>query len=214
LKSNADLKAVDIKLLPNATSFSVIYKGKKLGLVKIKIPGMHNILNALGAIATGLFLDIPFKIISQAVFSFDGVGRRLEIKGNKNGITVIDDYGHHPTEVEATIKAIKHFWAKRNLIVLFQPHRYTRTQNLFKDFGKSFSSANKVFLLDIYPAGEKPIKGVSADLILKELQKNKVDAQKFSDIKSISKMISSGDIVLTLGAGDVFKQGETLLTLI
>jgi UDP-N-acetylmuramate--alanine ligase len=213
-KGNPDIKALNIKTLKNCTSFDVVYMGKKMGTVCIKIPGKHNILNSLASIGVGLWLGIPFSLIAKAINKFDGVGRRLEIKGEKNSIMVIDDYGHHPTEVEATLKAIKHFWPKRKLIVLFQPHRYTRTQNLFNEFGKSFSDADFVNVLDIYPAGEKPIKGVSSDLILKSLEDNKCKAKKFLDLKQFSKTLSSGDIVLTLGAGDVCKKGEELLRLL
>ncbi|MDR1926674.1 MAG: UDP-N-acetylmuramate--L-alanine ligase [Endomicrobium sp.] len=211
---NPDIKALNIKMLKNCTSFDVIYMGKKIGNVCIKIFGKHNILNSLASIGVGLKLDIPFGLISKAINKFDGVGRRLEIKGEKNGITVIDDYGHHPTEVTATLKAIKHFWPKRKLTVLFQPHRYTRTKNLFKEFGKSFSDADFVEVLDIYSSGEQPIKGITSDLILKSLINNKCKAEKFSGIEKLSKILSAGNIVLTLGAGDVWKQGEELLTLI
>ncbi|MDR0398952.1 MAG: UDP-N-acetylmuramate--L-alanine ligase [Endomicrobium sp.] len=209
-----DVKASNIKVQKECTSFDVIYKNKKIGNVCIKIPGRHNILNSLAAIGVGLRLNIPFSLIAKAINKFNGVGRRLEIKGEKNGIMVIDDYGHHPTEVAATLKAVKDFWTKRRLVVLFQPHRYTRTQNLFKEFGKSFSDADIVKVLDIYPAGEKHIKGVSSDLILKSLKKNKSNAEHFSDLKTFLSILSEGDIVLTLGAGDVWKKGEELLKII
>jgi UDP-N-acetylmuramate--alanine ligase len=209
-----DIKASNIKIQEKCTSFSVIYKNKKIGDVYIKIPGRHNILNSLGAIGVGLLVNIPFSLIAKAINKFNGVGRRLEIKGEKNGIMVIDDYGHHPTEVATTIKSVKDFWPKRRLVVLFQPHRYTRTQNLFKEFGKSFSGADIVRVLDIYPAGEKHIKGVSSDLILESLKKNKINAEHFSDLKTLLSILSEGDIVLTLGAGDVWKKSEELLKII
>jgi UDP-N-acetylmuramate--alanine ligase len=209
-----DIKASNIKVQKECTSFDVIYRNKKIGNVCIKIPGSHNILNSLAAIGVGLWLNIPFSLIAKAINKFNGVGRRLEIKGEKNGIMVIDDYGHHPTEVAATIKAVKDFWSERRLVVLFQPHRYTRTQNLFKEFGRSFSDADIVKVLDIYPAGEKHIKGVSSDLILKSLKKNKSNAEHFSDLKTLLSILSEGDIVLTLGAGDVWEKGEELLKII
>ncbi|MDR3306472.1 MAG: UDP-N-acetylmuramate--L-alanine ligase [Endomicrobium sp.] len=206
-----DIKASNVKAQKECASFDVVYKDKKIGNVCIKIPGRHNILNSLAAIGVGLWLDMPFSLIAKAINKFDGVGRRLEIKGEKNGIMVIDDYGHHPTEVATAIKAVKGFWPKRRIVVLFQPHRYTRTQNLFEEFGKSFSDADIVKVLDIYPAGEKPIKGVNSDLILKSLKKNKSNAERFSDLKTFLSILSDGDIVLTLGAGDVWKKGEELL---
>ncbi|MDR2860271.1 MAG: UDP-N-acetylmuramate--L-alanine ligase [Elusimicrobiota bacterium] len=214
LKGNPDLKASNVKVMKDFASYDVIYKKKKLGNVRIRIPGMHNISNSLAAIGVGIWLGIPFNLISKAIYSFDGVGRRLEVNGNKNNVMVIDDYGHHPTEIKATIEAIKHFFGKRKLIVLFQPHRYTRTQNLFNEFGESFGKADIVKVLDIYPAGEKPIEGINSDLIIKSMLKNKTNSCKFDSIEEVSKIISKGDIVLTLGAGDVWKQGEKLLTLI
>jgi UDP-N-acetylmuramate--alanine ligase len=214
LNKKADLRAENIKTVNQCNEFTVKYLGKNLGKVCLRVPGMHNILNSLAAIGVGLRLDIPFKMITQALYSFDGVGRRLEIKGDKRGIMIIDDYGHHPTEISAVLKAIKNFWQDRRLIVLFQPHRYTRTQNLFKEFGKSLLGADLVKILDIYPAGEKPIASVSSDLILKELTNNKANACKYEGVDNLAKNLNSGDIVLTLGAGDVWKEGEKLLTLI
>ncbi len=214
LTGTPDIKAVNIKNLKDCTSFDVVYFGKKAGNVRLKIPGKHNILNSLASIGVGMWLGIPFNLISKAINSFEGVGRRLEIKGEKKGITVIDDYGHHPTEVAATIKAIKYFWPKRKLWVLFQPHRYTRTKQLFNEFGKSFKHADAVKVMDIYSAGEQPIEGVSAELILNSMRKNKCRAEKFKDIESFCCEIKEGDIVLTLGAGDVWKKGEELLTAI
>ncbi|MDR0822788.1 MAG: UDP-N-acetylmuramate--L-alanine ligase [Endomicrobium sp.] len=209
-----DLIAKNIKNSQGLVGFDIVYMGKKLGAIVLRAAGKHNILNSLAAIGVGLRLEIPFNNIAKAIYSFDGVGRRLEKKGEKNGVLIIDDYGHHPTEIKATLSAIKSFWQGRRLIVLFQPHRYTRTQTLFKDFGESFSDADIVKVLDIYPAGEKPIIAVSRDLILDEMKKNKVNAQGYTNIEDIARIVSDGDIVLTLGAGDVWKEGEKLLTLL
>jgi UDP-N-acetylmuramate--alanine ligase len=209
-----DIKALNIKILESYTSFDVVYMEKNLGNVRIKIFGKHNVLNSLASIGVGLRLGIPFDLISSAINKFAGVARRLEIKGEKNGITVIDDYGHHPTEVVATLKAIKHLWPKRKLIVLFQPHKYTRTKSLFKEFGESFSDADFVKVLDIYSAGEQPIDGITSELVLKNLIKNKCNAERFFDIHKLAKNLVPGNVVLTLGAGDVWKKGEELLTLI
>jgi len=214
INGNPDIKASNIKILKNYTKFDVIYMGKKIGCTCIKIPGEHNVLNSLAAIGIGLWLDIPFNSIAKAIKDFDGVGRRFEIKGEKNGITVIDDYGHHPTEIIATLEAIKKKWPTHRLFVLFQPHRYTRTRQLFEKFGKSFFLADFVEVLDIYSANEQPIDGVTSELILKSLLENKCLAGKFLGLENFSKNLSSGDIVLTLGAGDVWKKGEELLNLI
>jgi UDP-N-acetylmuramate--alanine ligase len=214
LMGKPDIKALNIKILKNRTTFDVTYMGEKVGSICMKILGKHNISNSLAAIGVGLRLGISFSSIADTINKFDGVSRRLEIKGEKNGLTVIDDYGHHPTEVVVALRAIKLFWPERRLIVLFQPHRYTRTKQLFDEFGKSFSDADFVKVLDVYPAGEQPIDGVTSDLILESLVSNKCRAEKFLDLKELSKNISAGDIVLTLGAGDVWKKGEELLTLI
>lgn len=214
IRGNPDIKALNVRLLKNCINFEVIYKNRNMGAVCIKSPGEHNVSNSLAAIGVGLRLDIPFNLIARAINKFDGVGRRLELKGEKNGIMVIDDYGHHPTEVAVTLRAIKHFWPRRRLIVLFQPHRYTRTKQLFNEFGLSFSDADIIEVLDIYSAGEQPINGVTSYLILESLLNNKCKAEKFSSLRKILQYLSVGDIVLTLGAGDVWKKGEELLTII
>jgi UDP-N-acetylmuramate--alanine ligase len=213
LDGRPDIKASNIKRRKDCTSYDVIYMDKKAGKVCIRTPGMHNISNSLAAIGAGIYLGIPFHLIAKAINSFDGVGRRLEIKGEKNKILVIDDYGHHPTEVAATLSAIKNFWPKRKLKVLFQPHRYTRTKSLYKDFGKSFSCADEVNVLDIYSAGEPPLAGITSGLIIDCLKKNKVAVKKFAGLEAFSKTLSPNDIALTLGAGDVWKKGEELLQL-
>ncbi|MDR1784414.1 MAG: UDP-N-acetylmuramate--L-alanine ligase [Endomicrobium sp.] len=212
---NPDIKALNVRLLKNyTTSFEVIYKNRNIGTVCMKTYGEHNVYNSLAAIGVGLWLDIPFDLIAKAINKFDGVGRRLELKGEKKGVMVIDDYGHHPTEITVTLRAIKHFWPERRLIVLFQPHRYTRTKQLFNEFGLSFSDADIIEVLDIYSAGEQPIEGVTSDLILKSLVNNGCKAERFSSLEKVLQYLSVGDIVLTLGAGDVWKKGEELLTII
>src|SRR5262249_17314337 len=142
------------------------------------------------------------------------VGRRMELKGEKDGITVIDDYGHHPTEIRATLSALHDRYPKRRLVVLFQPHRYTRTQGLWSEFAQSFELANRVYILDIYPAGEAPIPGVSSELIIEPLKKTHSGVSALSnpiDVAALHRELKSGDVVLTLGAGDVWKLGEQLL---
>ncbi|MDD5021642.1 MAG: UDP-N-acetylmuramate--L-alanine ligase [Endomicrobiaceae bacterium] len=214
LTGKPDLNAKNIKVVKGNTEFQVIYKGKKLGKIVLKVPGRHNILNALASISVGLQYNISFANIKEALNNYGGVGRRIEIKGELNDITVIDDYGHHPTEIEATLSAIKHNWKNRRLVVIFQPHRYTRTLNLYKEFGKSLTKANVVYVMDIYPASEKPIKGVTSDLIIKSAVENKCNVFKFKNIKAVAAALKKGDILLTIGAGNVWQKGEELLTLI
>lgn len=214
LTGNPDVTAKSIKVVNGNTEFHVIYKGKKLGKITLKVPGQHNILNALASITVGLQYNISFSNIKEALNNYGGVGRRIEIKGEINDITVIDDYGHHPTEIEATLSAIKHNWKNRRLVAIFQPHRYTRTQNLYKEFGKSLIKADEVYIMDIYPASEKPIKGITSDLIINSAIENKCNVFKFKNIKAIANTLKKGDILLTIGAGNVWQKGEELLTLI
>jgi UDP-N-acetylmuramate--alanine ligase len=203
--------AQNIESLDGGSRFTVISRGEKLGEVTLRVPGRHNIQNSLAAIAIGLELSLPFTAISQALNDFAGVGRRLEIKGDKNGIMVIDDYGHHPTEIQATINAVKNSWPKRRLFVLFQPHRFTRTQHLHEQFGPVFAQADEIRLLKIYPAGEQPLPGVTSDLIYTSIKKNGQKVEHFNGIDALAKELKPTDIVLTLGAGDVWKIGEELL---
>ena len=211
LTGNPDYKAGSIRRLAGGSSFTVYKRKQKLGVVRLGVPGIHNVLNALAAVAVGCELDIPFIKIMQGITEYAGVGRRLELKGEKRGIMVIDDYGHHPTEIKATLRAIRSAWAKRRLVVLFQPHRYTRTAHLYKDFAHAFGDADQVHLMAIYPAGEKPITGVSSQLIFNEMKRCKVPVEYFTNVEVLAQRLKPGDIVLTLGAGPVYKTGEELL---
>jgi len=213
LNSDADFIARNIIYQDWEIEFDAYFQNKKLGQVKLHLPGKHNISNALAAIACTVNLDIDFSVISRALSEFKGIERRLQIKGEKNGITVIDDYGHHPREIEATLGAIRQRWTKSRLIVIFQPHRYTRTKILADEFGRAFTQADLIRLMEIYPAGEKPIPGVSAKLIYDALEKNGKNVTMFASeqVNKLVKELKPGDIVLTLGAGDVWKLGEKLL---
>ena len=210
----ADYTAKNVSKKDSVTDFEVYRKGANLGHVSLKVPGNHNILNALAATAVGIELGIPFEKVALALNEYAGVGRRIEIKGDKNGILVIDDYGHHPTEIKATISAVKGNWPSRRLVVMFRPHRYSRTAHLYKEFGRAFAQADVIKILDIYAASEDPIPGVSSKLIIDEVKTNGKNAEPFSGVEMLAKELKPGDIALTLGAGDVWKQGEELLKLI
>ena len=212
LEGTPDFTAKNIFRTDSATTFTVVNQAHEIGTISLKVPGRHNVQNALAAVAVGLEIDIPFEKIARALNAYAGVGRRLEIKGDKNGILVIDDYGHHPTEVKATIEAIKGNWSTRRLVVLFQPHRYSRTAHLYKEFGPVFKNADAVKILDIYAASEKPVPGVSSQLIIDAIGLNGQQAMPYKGIELLRGELRSGDIVLTLGAGDVYKTGEELLT--
>jgi len=194
-------------------SFNVIKGGKKLGKVEINLPGRHNALNALAAIQTALFLEIDFSKIVKALKDFSGIGRRVEIKGERNGVTVMDDYGHHPTEITATITSLKEAYKGVRLVVLFQPHRYTRTRDCLEGFYNSFKGADILLLAPIYAASEKPIKGIDSKLLFDGVvasgQKNVHLLADIDDIQEwLEKKSKKGDLFLTLGAGNVFLQGE------
>ena len=210
----ARVRAEHIRTSPEGSTFDLMLDGKVLGEIHLTVPGRHNVLNALAAAAAGLELGIPFDRVAAGLHHFEGVGRRLELKGEKDGLTVIDDYGHHPTEIRATLAALRERYPARKLVVLFQPHRYTRTQALWNDFAVCFRQADRVFVLDIYAAGEAPIEGVSSDLIVQEMKKNHSNTQALHAPVSAERLrgeLSPGDVVLTLGAGDVWKLGEQLL---
>jgi UDP-N-acetylmuramate--alanine ligase len=197
------------------TRFAVHGEGRELGEVTLPIPGDHYARNAVAAVAAGLWLDIPFAQIREGLEHWQGVGRRFEIKGESAGVVVVDDYGHHPTEIAATIEAAVSSY-RRRLFVLFQPHRYSRTQAVAGAFARCFEGAHKVYVTDIYPAGEKPIAGVSAHTIIERVRAQSAvsveHAPSIDDmIERLSAELKSGDMVITMGAGDIYKAGEKLL---
>lgn len=210
LRSQADYQARNIAPGLHSTTFEVEYQGEILGKIELKLSGKHNVSNALAAVICGLELKVPFARIADALKDFENAQRRLEIKAEKNGAVWVDDYGHHPTEIRATISALREKFPDRKLRVLFQPHRYSRTKLLMNDFGKCFEGADEVLLLPIYAASEKPIPGVSSDKILSLLKKNKVEASLVSaeSVSVLKSKAEPGSVMLTLGAGDVWKLGE------
>ncbi|MEW6291158.1 MAG: UDP-N-acetylmuramate--L-alanine ligase [Thermodesulfobacteriota bacterium] len=217
LVTQADISGRQLRAEGLTTSFEVCRGGEVLGEIMINFPGRHNVLNSLAAVAVGLELEIPFARISAALATFTGVQRRLQIKGEARGVTVIDDYGHHPTEIKATLAAIRSAWPSRRLLVMFQPHRYTRTQGLFKEFCTAFHDADILILTEIYPASESPIAGVTAENLMigiKEHGQRQVYlAAGVDDLAGqVQPMLEDGDIVLTLGAGDILRAGEQLLS--
>ncbi|MBI3592679.1 MAG: UDP-N-acetylmuramate--L-alanine ligase, partial [Nitrospirae bacterium] len=216
LSEEADIFARDIKNLGTRMSFEPVFKGKPLGTFAIPIPGRHNVLNSLAAIAAAIELQIPVDTISRALSRFSGIHRRFEFKGESRGIRVFDDYGHHPSEITATLKAARECFSRNRLMVLFQPHRYTRTKDLMNEFAVSFSDADKLFLMDIYPAGEKPVEGIHTERLLKEIERSGFkNISYISDRREMVEKIMSemqpGDVLITLGAGDVYKMGEEIV---
>lgn len=221
LSSGADIYAVDVKKGFMSVSFEVIYKGKSIGNFSLPAPGVHNILNSLASIAVAMELKIEAGVVREALNKFSGIQRRFELKGEEKGIKIFDDYGHHPTEIKATLEAAKEGLLSRiqkegRLFVIFQPHRYTRTRDLINEFASCFSDAEVLYLMDIYPAGEKPIDGINSGVLLDCIKKTgPIDAVYFSDraklIENLLLRLEQGDVVFTLGAGDVWKVGEEIV---
>ncbi len=211
---DAALRAVDVRLEPRGAVFRVLADGQDLGLVHLALPGLHNVLNALAAVAVGLEVEVGFGHVAEALEAFRGVGRRFETRGEVGGVRVVDDYGHHPTEIAATLAAARA--QGRRVLVLFQPHRYTRTALLHQEFGACFGDADRVWVLDIYPAGESPVPGVSARVIVESAaargNRHLVYAgDGAAAVAAVAREAEPGDLVLTLGAGDVWRLGDELL---
>lgn len=214
LEHEADYMATDIVTDGPQTTFTVVYKGEKLGAVTLNIPGRHNVLNALATIAVCHKLGLSIKTIAEGFTVFSGTKRRFQTKFRNEDVWIVDDYAHHPTEIQTTIKAAKQTEPKR-LIVAFQPHRYTRTQLLRKEFGSCFKGADMLILTDIYAASEKPIPGISGKTIVEEVKmQTGVDAvyiEKLADIAPwLEKNKQKGDLIITMGAGNIYTVGETL----
>jgi UDP-N-acetylmuramate--alanine ligase len=186
------------------TRFGVTYRGKGLGEFLLHVPGAHNVLNATAAIAVGVGLDVPAEQIRAALESFRGVDRRFQLRGKAAGVSVIDDYGHHPTEIRATLSAARQC-GFRKIHVVFQPHRYTRTRDLTDDFTTAFENADSLFVLDIYAASEQPIEGISGEALARSIQ------EKGNKAAGYSVVAEPGDMILTLGAGSVSQLGPMIL---
>lgn len=210
----AMFRARNIVFGESSVKFEVLKKGRLLGDVKLNVPGTHNVLNALAAIAVGIDEGIDFMSVNTALRCFTGVRRRFQLIGRVSGILIYDDYGHHPTEIAATLKAAKQSWsAVKRIICVFQPHRFSRTMHLRESFGKCFKDADQVVLTDIYSAGEAPIAGISGETVLDEVLKNKEDGVEYLPKKQdISNYLVEnavpGDLIITMGAGDVNTVGK------
>ncbi len=216
MTAQAEVHAREIKTEGLESSFDVYRNDELLGRVTITQPGLHYVYNSLAAVCVGLELDISFPVIAEALAGFSGVHRRVEVKGEKQGVMVVDDYGHHPTEVKATLSAMRGAWPKRRLIVLFQPHRYSRTQGLFKEFCTAFHEADVLVMTDIYAASEDPIEGVSGETLLQATRQHGQRQTHFvaqvDDLASeVVPLLKRGDVVLTLGAGNILRAGEAIL---
>ena len=216
VSSQADIQAREIRCDGLCSHYQAYHRGRHLGKIRLNLPGIHNVYNSLAGIAVGVELDIPFATIRTALETLEGVRRRLEIKGTAGGITVIDDYAHHPTEIKTTLQSARCSWPGHRLVGVFQPHRYTRTQALFDDFTRAFYETDKLILLPIYSAGEAAIAGISHTLLCEGIQthghKDVTCTDGFEQALTVLRQeVRAGDVVITMGAGDVWKLGETFL---
>ena len=204
-----DFYASSVTSVSLGSVFTVFYKGKELGRVKLNVPGRHNVLNALAAIATSLEVGVSFKEVAEHLELFRNASRRMELKGTVNGVTFIDDYAHHPVEIESSLRALKESFPNRRLVVLFQPHRFSRLSSLWKDFVKVLKGIENLYICDIYPAGEAPISGVTAERLAKEC--GAVYCGSLEEACAIlSGVLRKGDVFLSMGAGDVTKAFELI----
>jgi UDP-N-acetylmuramate--alanine ligase len=213
--AQADLRVTHASAGHLASEFHLEFRGEDLGCFRLHIPGAHNVLNATAAIAVGLELEVPVETIREALASFSGVDRRFQIRGTERGVTVIDDYGHHPTEIRATLEAARACQYKR-IHVLFQPHRYTRTDALMDEFARAFHQADSVHLMDIYAASEEPIEGVTAEVLAARIRAFGHRSAHYvgsmeRGIESVTAEAQPGDAIVTLGAGSVSHAGEGIL---
>jgi UDP-N-acetylmuramate--alanine ligase len=213
--NQADLVASHVEFRNFGTSCQVRYKGNPLGILHLRVPGEHGILNSLAAVATGLELEIPFEKIAAALASFQNADRRFQIKGTREDVLVVDDYGHHPTEIIATLSAARHA-CDRRIVTVFQPHRYTRTQALEEDFARAFYQADVLIVLPIYAASEEAIPGITAERLVEQTKKfGHRDVSYAADFPAaqqiLKEKLQKGDLLITLGAGDVWKIGEEFL---
>lgn len=213
LSKQADVRAENISRDGFKTDFQVMYKEESLGDITLSMPGVHNVVNSLAAIATCMELEISFEVIREALKNFQGIQRRLEVKWS-GSVKLVDDYAHHPTEIKATIKTLREIWDGR-IIVAFQPHRYTRTKALMSDFVTSFNDADILIVTEIYPASETKIEGISGEILSEGIRANghkHVEYLRTLDevTERILSYVKDGDIVLTLGAGDIYKVAERL----
>jgi UDP-N-acetylmuramate--alanine ligase len=217
MTAQADISGHDIRFNEKFGSVFAVWKGNDvLGEIELPVPGKHNVYNALAATAVALELEVPFAKIAEAFAGFKNANRRFQFKGEARGITVVDDYGHHPTEILATLSAAKNSSAGRRTVVVFQPHRFTRTQELMDEFALAFNNADVLYVLDIYAASEQPIPGINAEILTENIKKyGHKNATYIGDIETAAAKVCDdlreGDLVITLGAGSVTRLSEEIL---
>ena len=213
--AQADVEALEIGCGHFASDFRLRYRNRDIGRFHLRIPGRHNVLNAMAAVAVAMELEVAPDTIREALGTFSGVDRRFQVKGKERGITVVDDYGHHPTEIQATLEGALECGFRR-IHVLFQPHRYTRTFHLMDEFARAFNQADSVFVMDIYAASETPIEGVTAEALAERIRQFGHRGVEYvgtmeRGIDALLRAAREGDLILTLGAGSITQAGDKLL---
>jgi UDP-N-acetylmuramate--alanine ligase len=216
LSHQAQVSARDVQIRPTGSAYTLVVRGQPMGELDVAVPGMHNVVNSLAAVAVGLDLDVPFDDIKRGLAAFTGVDRRFQVRGEAGGILVVDDYGHHPTEIKATLDTLRARAGERRTVVLFQPHRFTRTQHLWDEFCRCFHQADVLILTDIYAASEEPIAGVTSQALAEAItRRGHREVVYAGDLKAAGKRLvqeaREGDVVLTLGAGSVWGAGDDVL---
>ena len=217
MSRDAAFRAKELEFKENKSTYSLFRAEENLGKIHLNVPGEHNIMNSLGAVALGFELGLSFNSIKNGLLDYKGVRRRFDIKGSHNDVMVVDDYAHHPTEVSTTIEAAKKGW-NRKLIVVFQPHLYTRTKEFYKEFAKSLEKADFIIITSIYPSREKPIPGITSKLISNNIDKTKKDVlfnvnEVDQAITILNEIAKPGSMILTLGAGDIWRFSNRYLNI-
>jgi UDP-N-acetylmuramate--alanine ligase len=215
--ANADYRAEAVRPEGMANRFQAVRRGERLGEILLMAPGRHNVSNALATMAVASELGVPFDRIREGLSGYRGVARRFQIKGERSGVTIVDDYGHHPVEIRATLAAAREVWPGRRIVVGFQPHRYSRTQALFRDFMSAFNDADGLFVFDVYAAGEEPVPGITGESLCESIREHghaaAFHAGRAGEAEGfVLSYLRPGDIFFTMGAGDVWKLGESLLS--
>ena len=209
------LRASDVNMTSNETTCDVHERGRRVGTLRLRLAGRHNVLNALGAAGAARALDVPWPDILGPLSEFRGVGRRFEVLGEAAGVTVVDDYAHHPTEIEATLLAARSRFADARLVAVFQPHLYTRTRDFAHAFGRALALADVAWVTDVFPAREEPIAGVSGALVADEAQEAGADVRYHASLETLGgavlESVADGDVVVALGAGSIDSFGSSLL---
>ena len=216
MTSQADVRGRDLEREGLGVSLEILLHNSSLGRIVVGMPGEHNVLNALAAVTVGLELDIDIKVIKRGLENLGGLARRFQVKGERGGVLVLDDYGHHPTEIVATLRTAKECWPERRLVVSFQPHRYSRTKALCDRFVISFNESDVLIVAPIFSAGENAIEGVNAEMLSRGIKEHGHKEVTFCEsqeqvLPTLLSVVRPGDVVMTLGAGDIYRTGEKLL---